>query len=98
MLTALTLVKLIAEIALMALLGQWILGLLAGAKRQTNLFWQILEIMGRPFVAVARAISPKVVLERHHPLVAFCLVLITWVLVTIGKVQHCVQIGVHLCR
>jgi len=98
MLTALTLVKLIAEIALMALLGQWILGLLAGAKRQTNLFWQILEIMGRPFVAVARAISPKVVLERHHPLVAFCLVLVTWVLVTIGKVQHCVQIGVHLCR
>jgi hypothetical protein len=98
MLTALTLVKLIAEIALMALLGQWILGLLAGAKRQTNLFWQILEIMGRPFVAVARAISPKVVLERHHPLVAFCLVLITWVLVTIGKVQHCVQIGVHLCK
>lgn len=98
MLTALTLVKLIAEIALMALLGQWILGLLAGAKRQTNLFWQILEIMGRPFVAVARAISPKVVLERHHPLVAFSLVLITWVLVTIGKVQHCVQIGVHLCR
>lgn len=98
MLTALTLVKLIAEIALMALFGQWILGLLAGAKRQTNLFWQILEIMGRPFVAVARSISPKVVLERHHPLVAFCLVLITWVLVTIGKVQHCVQIGVHLCR
>lgn len=98
MLTALTVVKLIAEIALMALLGQWILGLLAGAKRQSNLFWQILEIMGRPFVAVARAISPKVVLERHHPLVAFCLVLVTWVLVTIGKVQHCVQIGVHLCR
>jgi hypothetical protein len=98
MLTALTLVKLIAEIALMALFGQWILGLLAGAKRQTNLFWQILEIMGRPFVAVARAISPKVVLERHHPLVAFCLVLVTWVLVTIGKVQHCVQIGVQLCR
>ena len=98
MLTALTLVKLIAEIALMALFGQWILGLLAGAKRQTNLFWQILEIMGRPFVAVARAISPKVVLERHHPLVAFCLVLVTWVLVTIGKDQHCVQIGVQLCR
>ena len=98
MLLFVSILKLIAEIALMALFGQWILGLLAGAKRQTNLFWQILEIMGRPFVAVARAISPKVVLERHHPLVAFCLVLVTWVLVTIGKVQHCVQIGVQLCR
>ena len=50
MLTALVIVKLVAEIALMALLGRCVLGLLAGQKREQNLFYQILDIMARPFV------------------------------------------------
>jgi hypothetical protein len=37
-----TTIKLIAEIALMAMLGGWLLGLLAGAKKDNNLFYQIL--------------------------------------------------------
>lgn len=98
MLLAINIVKLIAEIAGMALLGQWIVGLLAGAKREKNFFYQLLAVIGKPFVLAARLISPKFVLERHLPLVAFLVVLMIWVLVVILKIQHCVQIGVRLCQ
>lgn len=98
MLAAASIVKLIAEIALMALLGQWLLGLLAGAGREQNLFYQILKIIGRPFVSVARLISPRLVLDRHVPLVAFCLLLFVWLGATIYKINICLQIGVELCK
>lgn len=98
MLTLASTVKLIAEIALMALLGQWLLGLLAGAKKEQNLFYQILQIIGRPFVSVARLITPRLVLDRHMPLVAFLLLLFVWLGATIYKIQTCLQIGVELCK
>lgn len=98
MLALVNTVKLIAEIALLALLGQWLLGLLAGAKKDKNIFYQILEIVGRPFVLVARLISPRFVLDRHLPLVAILLLTFVWLGVTILKVQTCLQIGVELCK
>ena len=98
MLFAITTVKLIAEIALLALLGQWVLGLLTGAKKDSNLFYQILEIMGRPFVKVARLVSPKLVIDRHVPLVAFLLVGLVWFVATVLKIQTCLRIGVALCQ
>lgn len=91
-------VKLIAEIALMALLGQGLLGLLAGAKRAQNIFYQVLQIIGRPFVWVARRVTPKLVLDRHVPLVAFLLLVFIWLGATIYKIQACVQIGVEQCK
>ncbi|MBL8338693.1 MAG: hypothetical protein JNM97_18155 [Rhodoferax sp.] len=98
MLALVTTVKLIAEIALMALLGQWVLGLLAGAKRDKNIFYQLLQILGRPFVSVARLVSPRFVVERHLPLVAFLLLFFVWLAVTILKIQTCLKVGVELCK
>lgn len=98
MLAVASTIKLIAEIALMALLGQWVLGLLAGAKKDQNLFYQILQIISRPFVSVARLLTPKLVLDRHVPLVAFLLLLFIWLGATIYKIQTCLQIGVELCK
>ena len=58
MLLVVTALKLITETALMVLLGQWLLGVLAGARRDGNLAYQLLQIAGRPFVALARLVSP----------------------------------------
>ncbi len=91
-------VKLITEIALLALAGQWVLGLLAGQRRDQNLFYQLLQLMGKPFVQVARLVTPKLVLERHLPLVAFLILAFIWVAVTLTKVSHCLKIGVALCQ
>lgn len=98
MLTVLIIVKLVAEIALMALFGRWVLGLLAGARREQNLFYQVLDIMVRPFVWLARRITPRMVIDRHVPLVAFFLLVFVWLASTILKVQTCVQMGVQACR
>lgn len=98
MLTLIASVKLIAEIALLALFGQWVLGLLAGQKKDKNLFYQILQQIGRPFVLLARFVSPRFVLERHHPLVAFLILCFVWVVATGAKISHCLKIGVQLCQ
>jgi hypothetical protein len=98
MLTVILAIKLIAEIALLALFGQWVLGLLAGARKEQNFFYQILQIIGKPFVSVARFVTPKFVLERHHPLVAFLLLVFVWLAATILKIQICLQMGVELCK
>ncbi len=91
-------VKLVAEIALMALAGQFLLGLLAGAKRDTNFFYQLLQVMTKPFVKGMRLVTPKVVIDRHIPLAAFVALSMVWVVTTIAKVNLCLQIGVELCR
>lgn len=91
-------VKLVAEIALMALAGQFLLGLLAGQKRDTNLFYQLLQVMTKPFVKGMRLVTPKVVIDRHIPLAAFVALAMVWLVTTIAKVNLCLQIGVEQCR
>jgi hypothetical protein len=91
-------IKLVAEIALLSLAGQWLLGLLAGAKRDSNFFYRLLAVLTGPFVRGARWLSPKIVLDRHVPLVAFLLLSFVWVFATVTKVQLCLEIGVQACR
>ena len=98
MLTLVSILKLLAEIALMAFLGQWVLALLTGPKRDQNLFYQVLQVLTKPFVRAARLVTPRIVLDRHVPLVAFLLLLSVWVVATIAKISICVEIGVDLCK
>ena len=91
-------VKLVAEIALMALRSQWVLGLLAGAKRETNMFYKLLQVITSPFVKATRLISPQFVLDRHVPLGAFLLLTVVWFVAAITKINLCLQIGPGACR
>jgi len=98
MLLFISALKLIVEIALLSLFGQWVLGLLAGQKKEGNIFYKLLETLGKPFVQIARFITPRVILDRHVPLVAFLLLAFTWLIVTWTKVNHCIRIGVEMCQ
>jgi len=91
-------VKLVAEIALLALAGQFLLGLLAGNKRESNFFYKLLQVLTGPFVKGMRAITPRVVIDRHIPLAAFVLLSTVWVVSTLLKINICLQIGVEQCR
>ena len=91
-------IKLIAEIALMALAGQFVLGLLAGRRRDSNFFYRILQTVTAPFVRGVRYIAPRAVLDRHLPLASFVLLASVWVIVTIAKIDICLRIGVEQCR
>jgi hypothetical protein len=93
-----TTIKLIAEIALMAMLGRWLLGLLAGANKEKNLFYQILHVVVRPFISLTRLLTPSLVLDRHVPLGAFLMMGFVWLGATLFKIQLCLQLGVAQCK
>lgn len=90
--------KLLAEIALLALAGQWVVGLLAGERKSTNPFYRVLQLVGRPWIRAARWWSPPVVHDRHLPLVAALLAVSIWLVATIAKVSICLNMGVTLCQ
>ena len=98
MLTVVTAIKLIAEIALLALLGQWLVGLIAGKGRDHNPFYTFLQLLGKPWIHAARWFAPRVVLDRHVPMVAFFLLLLVWGTAGLIKVFICLQTGVELCK
>jgi hypothetical protein len=91
-------VKLVCEIALMALLGQGLLYLLAGARRDTNFFYQLIKIITKPFTQVARFIAPRQVADQQVPFVAFFLLVVIWAVVTIEKIQLCIGQNMEGCR
>lgn len=98
MLTVVTVIKLISEIALLALFGQWLIGLMSGAAPARNPFYALLQLLGRPWIRAARWLSPRVVLDRHVPLVAVFFLLLVWIMASFAKVGICLQIGVALCK
>lgn len=97
MLTLILALKAVLEIALLALLGRWVLGVLAGAGREGNLAFQLLSTISRPAISVARWIAPRWVLDRHLSLVAFLVLGFAWMATTLAKISHCQAIGVASC-
>ena len=91
-------IKLLAEIALMALAGQFVLGLLAGAKRDGNFFYRTLQVITGPVLKGVRWMAPRAVLDRHIPLAALVLLASTWMVATVVKVDICLRVGLELCR
>jgi hypothetical protein len=91
-------IKLVVEIALMALAGQFVLGLLAGAKRDGNIFYRTLQVVTGPVLKSVRWMAPRVVLDRHIPLAALVLLASAWMVATVVKVDLCLRVGMELCR
>lgn len=98
MLFFLSAVKLLAEIALLALLGQGVLYVLAGPKRDTNFFYGLLKAITNPVTWAARRITPNKVADQHVPFVAFFLLAIVWAIVTIEKIRFCVGVSMVGCK
>lgn len=98
MLLLLSLIKLTCEIALMALLGQGVLFALAGEKREANFFYQLLKVLTKPFLFVARKITPAKVADQHVGFVAFFILLLIWGVTTIEKIRYCVGVAMVGCR
>ena len=98
MLLAMVILKSLVELSLMFIVGRFILGLLAGAKRQTNVFWQLLDVASKPALWLTRRVSPKLILDQHIPLAAASWLTIAWVLVAMAKIDICLQTGAAACR
>lgn len=98
MVTVLALAQLLLYIPLLALLGQGLLFVLAGPKRDTNFFYQLLVLISKPFTALVRKITPAKVADHHVPIVTFFLLLIVYAVVTFERINLCIQVGVEQCR
>lgn len=101
MLIALNIVQLILYVALLALAGQGVLYVLAGAKREQNLFYTLLRVISKPFTVPVRKITPRQVADEHVPVVTFFLLLILYAIVTFERADLCVtsnMVGQPGCR
>jgi hypothetical protein len=87
-------VKALAELAGMFLFGRGVLYLLAGAKRDTNIFYQVMCVVTNPVIRAARWLSPRIVVDRHVPFVAFVLVLWVWLAVVFWALPEVCAAGV----
>lgn len=90
--------KALAEIAGMFLLGQGVLYLLAGPKRETNFMYSLFQLLTRPIMRIARAITPRLVVDRHIPFVALLIVFWLWVIATMLLIQYCAGDNMALCN
>lgn len=87
MLTVVVILKALTEIAGLALLGQGILYVLAGANREQNLFYKTLKAVTAPIVRATRFITPRFVPDRHIGVAAFFLMVGLWLALTLLKIQ-----------
>jgi hypothetical protein len=94
----LNIAQLILYIGALGLIGQGLLYVLAGQGRDTNLFYQLIGIINKPWTLTARFISPKQIIDRQIPFVAFCIVGVLYIAVTLAKIEHCISIGIEACQ
>ena len=72
----------LSEVALMALLGQGALFVIAGSKREGNVVYSILKTVTSPIMKLTRFIAPRFIVDQHIGLLAlFFLLLIEAVLI-----------------
>ena len=66
----------INEVALMALIGQAALFVLAGSRREGNFVYSILTAVTSPVMKATRWIAPRFVVDQHIGFLAFFLLLL----------------------
>lgn len=79
--------KALTEVAGVAMIGQGVLWVLAGAKRDENLVYGIFKTLTSPVMRATRWITPRIVLDQHMGLVAFFLLVVLWVALTAIKIK-----------
>lgn len=77
----------------MAFLGQGVLWLLAGARRDQNHIYKLFKLLTSPVTHVTRAFTPRIVLDQHIGMVSFLLLMVIWLALVVFKANACVQLG-----
>ena len=87
--TVLSALRAVVEVALLALLGQGVLALLAGSGRDSNIVYKLFKTVTAPVLKAVRFITPKVVIDKHLPFVAFFVIFWLWILLAWIKQRLC---------
>jgi len=86
MFEAAVITKALMEVALLGLLGQGMLYLLAGKGRDKNVFYQTVKAVASPPMALARIISPPQFPPLWVGCVAFSMCVAVWLVATYYKI------------
>ena len=87
-----SILRALVEVAGFSLLGQGVLGMLAGKYRDQNLFYRVLRIVTQPVVRAVRFITPRFVIDAHIPMLTFFLLFWLWIALALAKRHLC---GLH---
>lgn len=92
---AISIAILLIQVAGYSLLGQGLLYMLAGAKREQNVFYRILKTITSPAIRAVRFITPRFVLDAHIPFATF--ILLVWLGLALVKLRRylCVSNGLE---
>ena len=84
-----TSLKALVEVAGMALLGQALIGVLAGKRKQDNFVYRIFLVVTSPIYKLARFISPRFIADTHMGLASFFIVFWLWIALVYAKGYVC---------
>lgn len=79
----------LVEVAGLALLGQGLLAVLAGKRRQDNFVYRLFQVVTGPVTRTVRRIMPRFIIDAHIPLVSFFLLLWLWLALAVLKQYLC---------
>lgn len=79
----------LVEVAMLFLLGQGLLALLAGSRRHTNTMYKLFVIVTAPVLKAVRKVSPPQIIDKHLPFVAFFLLFWLWIGLAYLKRLYC---------
>ena len=79
--------KALTEVAGVAFLGQGVLWLLAGSKRDQNIVYNLFKTITSPATRATRIITPRIIIDAHIGLVAFFLLIVLWLALTAFKIK-----------
>jgi hypothetical protein len=85
--------KALTEVAGVAYLGQGVLWLIGGSKRDQNIVYNLFKLLTSPVSRFTRFITPRVILDAHIGLVGFFLVAVLWIVLFMFKARFCVELG-----
>ena len=85
----LVVVKALIEIAGLALLAQFLVGIFAWGRRHENPVYRFFQIVASPVTRVVRLVTPKIVLDQHIPLAAFLVLVCAWMATIYGIARSC---------
>lgn len=84
-LLAISATRAVTEVALLALLGQGAVALLAGTHREANPIYRLFSVITRPVLRVTRIVTPRAIIDRHLPFLAFFVLFWLWIILAYLK-------------
>ncbi|MQY50235.1 hypothetical protein HCX48_00665 [Rhodocyclus tenuis] len=88
-----SIVRALVEVALLSLLAQGVVGLLAGAARGSNPVYRLLSIISSPARRLVRGLCPRVILDRHVPWLTAAVLFWLWIALAYAKRLMCAAPG-----